>query len=180
MGASDFMAVHPYTYADTWNDYDLQHFSIDKDLAFFIPILRQAVSINPHLKIMATPWSAPAWMKGNGNLNGGNLNGNDRVYRTYANYFLKFIQAYATHGIRIESLTVQNEPQYETSEYPSMKMSPDQQRTFIKDYLGPLFKQRGITTKILVWDHNWDGTWFVDSVLSDCKNYLSIDREFIA
>lgn len=170
MGASDFMAVNPYTYDDIdthGTDFDLNHFSIDKDQAFVIPILKEARSINPDLRIMATPWSAPAWMKVSHNLAGGDMNSGSRYLQTYANFFLKFIQAYQNEGIHIDALTVQNEPLFTTSEYPSMGLSADLEKVFIRDHLGPLFQQNNINTKILIFDHNWADDWYPEEIVND-------------
>ena len=173
MGGSDFQAVAPYTYDDLPNDvntdFNLTHFSIDKDRAFVIPILKEALSINPSLKILATPWSAPAWMKKSHSLNGGEINTDSNYLRALAHYFVKFIQAYEAEGIHIDALSVQNEPLLSRSGYPTMKMEAATQQTFIRDHLGPLFKQPGSRTnaKILIYDHNWSGSWYPEQVLSD-------------
>ncbi|XP_060587866.1 uncharacterized protein LOC132743367 [Ruditapes philippinarum] len=91
------------------------------------------------------------------------------------NIFVKFIEAYRSEGIHIESLTVQNEPLLSRDDYPTMKMSADQQKAFIRDHLGPLFKQRNIHTKILAFDHNWSDSWYPEQVVSDgnAKQYIS-------
>lgn len=170
MGASDFMAENPYTYDDIEahaTDFNLNHFSIEKDKAFVIPILKEARSINPDLRIMATPWSAPAWMKDSHKLAGGNMNPDSRYLATYANYFLKFLRAYQSEGIHINALTVQNEPLYKTSEYPSMGMSSDLEKIFIRDHLGPLFRQNNIDTKILIFDHNWSDASYPENIVND-------------
>ncbi|XP_053395890.1 uncharacterized protein LOC123525833 [Mercenaria mercenaria] len=178
MGCSDLNAVQPYTYNDIPNgqtDFSLNQFSIDKDRAFVIPVIKEALSINPTLKIMATPWSAPAWMKNNRNLNGGDFVDSWNYWQTYAQYFVKFIEAYKAEGITIESLTLQNEPLLSRNDYPTMKMSAGQQQAFIRDHLGPLFRQRNIHTKILVFDHNWSDSWYPEQVISDgnTKQYVS-------
>lgn len=175
MGCSDLNAVEPYTYDDIpsgQTDFNLNQFSINKDRAFVIPVIKEALSINPNLKIIATPWSAPAWMKNNRNLNGGDFIDSWNYWQTYAQYFVKFIEAYRAEGINIESLTVQNEPLLSRDDYPTMKMSANQQKAFIRDHLGPLFKQRNIHTKILAFDHNWSDSWYPEQVVSD-GNYTS-------
>jgi glucosylceramidase len=170
MGGSDLQAVETYTYDDVPNgqtDYNLDHFSIDKDRQFFIPVIKEALAVNPNLKLLGTPWSAPAWMKESHTLNGGQFKSDTRVYQTYAMYFVKFIEAYKAEGIPIEALAVQNEPLYETNGYPTMKMTAEQQTVFIRDHLGPLFRQRNIHTKILIFDHNWSDAWYPEQVVSD-------------
>ena len=170
MGASDFMAESPYTYNDIDQhdtDFDLSHFSIDKDKVFVLPILTEARAINPELRIIATPWSAPAWMKDTHTLAGGTLNHDAQYIDTYANYFLRFIQAYEREGVHIDALTVQNEPLFSTNKYPSMNMSADLQKAFIRDHIGPLFHQNNIHTKIILFDHNWSDDWYPESVVED-------------
>ncbi len=182
MGASDFVAgTQHYTYDDLpagMTDTQLISFSINHDLNYIIPVLRQALSINPQLKVMASPWSAPAWMKSPETLYGGSLN--MEYCQAYANYFVKFIQAYQAKGITITAVTVQNEPDYPepptmTTTYPAMHMEPSEQAYFVKSCLGPAFDQNGIDTKILIWDHNWDGWPYPIAVLNDpaARNYIS-------
>ena len=119
MGASDFTANSAdYTYDDTCCD-----FTIGKDREYTIPLLQQARSINPQLKIMATPWSAPAWMKNNNSLNGGKLR--PEMYGPYADYFVKYVQQYGAAGLPVYAVTLQNEPHHEAA-YPSMRMEPEE------------------------------------------------------
>ncbi|CAH1780679.1 unnamed protein product [Owenia fusiformis] len=174
MGGSDFQAVEPYTYNDMpscHNDTALANFSIAKDHQFIIPVLQGALRENPTLKIMATPWSAPAWMKNNCSLNGGFLR--EDYMNVYADYFLKFVQAYADEGITINAITVQNEPLHESQDYPSMYMWWQQQSTFIKDHLGP--RLSSTSTKIIAYDHNWDDTAFTTGILSDSDTNAFVD-----
>ena len=171
MGGSDLNAVDPYTYDDisseSPDDFSLTSFSIDKDLEFMIPLIKLAKAVNPKIKILATPWSAPAWMKTNNNLFGGSLVDTDAYMSALGDYFVKFVQAYAAEGITIDYLTLQNEPLHETSGYPSMRMWWQQQSTLIRDHVGPKFVQAGLTTKILVYDHNWDDTEYATGIFSD-------------
>jgi O-glycosyl hydrolase len=167
MGASDF-AVSSYTYDDMpqgQTDPGLKKFSINHDKEYIIPVLKQALKINPELRIMATPWSAPGWMKTTGKLEQGKLL--PQYYATYAQYFVKFIQEYSKKGIPIHAVTVQNEPQFEPADYPGMRMDAGEQAEFIKNYLGPAFKKAGITTQIIGYDHNWDNPGYPLEVLSD-------------
>lgn len=156
MGSSDY-ARFVYSYNDLpsgQTDDDLSEFSIAHDQAAIIPLIKEALEFNPNLKIMASPWSAPGWMKSSGSMIGGSLNG--QHYATYAQYFVKFIQAYAQEGIDIYAITPQNEPLYVPAHYPGMSMSPTAQAVFIRDHLRPAFTAANITTKILAYDHNWD------------------------
>ncbi|WP_343693696.1 glycoside hydrolase family 30 beta sandwich domain-containing protein [Chitinophaga sp.] len=166
IGASDF-SVSPYSYDDMpagERDDSLQHFSLAKDTGALIPVLKEVVAINPSIHIMATPWSAPGWMKTSDKLEGGSLRPD--VYSAYAQYFAKYIQAMDNYGIKVTSLSVQNEPQYEAA-YPTMKMTAPEQLTFIKDHLGPVLQQKGIKTEILLFDHNWNSPEYPISILSD-------------
>ncbi|MFI5083479.1 MAG: hypothetical protein ACHQCE_20595, partial [Streptosporangiales bacterium] len=102
IGASDFVASADYTYDDLpagQTDYAQKHFSIAHDQAQILPLLRQAKAINPRLQVIASPWSPPAWMKTNDSLIGGRLIDDPRIYRSYALYLLKFIQAYRANGV---------------------------------------------------------------------------------
>jgi glucosylceramidase len=155
MGASDFTSVGSYTYDDLTSGTDtaLAHFSIAHDKAYILPRLIDALAINPALKMMATPWSPPAWMKTNGSLNGGSLN--STYYPAYAQYFVKFIQAYQATGVPISLVTPQNEPQNASATIPSMSFTAADEATFVATALGPAFADAGITAKIVVYDHNW-------------------------
>ena len=113
---------------------------------------------------MSSPWSAPAWMKTNGKVRGGSLK--KECYDAYALYFVKYIQAMAKEGITIDAVTIQNEP-LNSKNTPSMEMRDLDQQLFIKKHLGPLFRKNGITTKIVLFDHNCDRPDYPLSVLSD-------------
>lgn len=171
MGASDFTANSAdYTYDDTC--CDLGDFSIDHDRAYLIPVLKQAQSRNPDLKIMGTPWTPPAWMKTNNSLYGGRLS--TERYADYADYFVKYTQAYAAEGLPIYAVTLQNEPHHEAS-YESMLMEPSEQAAVVKNNLGPAFAAAGVSAKIIVWDHNWDEPNYPIDVLNDpaAKQYVA-------
>lgn len=175
MGASDF-ATSIYTYDDMpagESDPELEHFSIAHDSAYIIPLLQQALEINPDLKIMGTPWSAPGWMKTTDSSIKGKLK--EEYYGAYAQYFVKFIEAYEAAGIPIDAVTLQNEPHFEPGDYPGMRMEPEDQAKFVKDYLGPAFETAEIDTKIVVWDHNWSEPQYPIDVLNDAdaKKYIA-------
>jgi glucosylceramidase len=158
IGASDFVAGEPYTYDDLpagRTDYRMRHFSIAHDRAQILPLLRQALALNPHLKIMATPWSPPAWMKTSGSLVGGRLIDDPRVYRAYARYFVEFVEAYRRAGVPIDALTLQNEPQNRTpSDYPGMDLRDTEEARLVK-LVGPALRRAGLHVKLLGYDHNW-------------------------
>ena len=174
IGASDLDA-EPFTYNDLPNgetDENLEQFSIAKDQENLIPVLNEILAINPNLKIMGSPWSAPSWMKTNNNSIGGSLM--PEYFATYANYFVKYIQAYEAEGISIDAITVQNEPHHDGNN-PSMYMEPTDQASFIKNHLGPAFETANITTKIVIWDHNADNPWYATSILDDADANSYID-----
>ncbi|WP_224366047.1 carbohydrate-binding protein [Hyalangium versicolor] len=171
MGASDFAVNGNYSYDDMpsgqRDDTNLSHFTIAHDEAYVLPLLRQALTLNPNLKVMITPWSAPAWMKTNGSMNGGKLD--TAAYGQFALYFAKTIQAYQAAGVPVYALTVQNEPLHETSGYPTMNLTAAEASNFIKYNLGPTLAGRGLTTKILGYDHNWDRPDYVQTLYADAS-----------
>lgn len=173
MGASDF-SLDNFTYNDTVEnqpDIDLNNFSIQRDETYVIPILKDALQLNNELLIMGTPWSAPAWMKDNLNLNGGKLKTN--YHDVYANYFVKFIDAYQAHGLSIYAVTPQNEPLHETSDYPSMYMTASQQSDLIVS-MGEAFEANDVDTLIMAYDHNWDRMDYPIQVInSKAKDYVA-------
>jgi glucosylceramidase len=158
IGASDFTTGPAYTYDDVpagQTDYPLAHFSVAHDQRQILPLLRQAQRLNPDLTILATPWSPPAWMKTGGSLVGGRLVDDPRVYRAYAAYLVAFVEAYRANGVRVDALTVQNEPQNRTpSGYPGTDL-PSWQEAAVIAQLGPLLRRAGLHTRILGYDHNW-------------------------
>lgn len=165
MGASDFSRTF-YSYDDQSagnTDEDLSDFSIDHDTQDIIPLVKQALSLNPNLKVMMSPWSPPGWMKTSDSMIGGSLK--SAYFEAYAQYFVKTIQAYQANGIDLFAISVQNEPLYVPKHYPGSGMSADQQAAFIKNALKPAFKAAGIDTLILAYDHNWDRKDYPLSVL---------------
>ncbi len=167
IGASDFSRFH-YSLDDPPDgrpDPDLRHFSIDKNLDDVVPVAREALSINPGLKIMASPWSAPAWMKDTGSLVKGTLL--PEHYDAFARYLLKYVDAYAAQGVPIFALTVQNEPDYEPADYPGMRLNAPARARFIGDHLGPLRDAHSPQLQIFDWDHNWDKPEEPLAVLAD-------------
>ena len=158
---------NPYTYDDMpagQTDPTLANFSISQDMTSIIPVLQQARSINPNIKIMGSPWSPPAWMKTSGSLIGGLLL--TQYEEAYAQYFVKYLQAYQAQGVPIYAITVQNEPLFTPTTYAGMYMSDTQQAEFIKNHLGPALAAAGLQTKIIAYDHNWDQTYYPISVLT--------------
>ena len=166
IGASD-LSSQVYTYDDSGTpDPSLTNFSLAPDQAYFIPVLKEILAVNPNIKILGSPWTAPSWMKSNNSPIGGSLL--PLYYDAYARYFVKYIQGMQAEGIRIDAVTLQNEPLYGGNN-PSMVMTGTEQATFIKNHVGPAFQAAGLTTKIIAYDHNPDaaGLGFVASVLND-------------
>ncbi len=156
MGASDY-ARDFYSYNDLppgETDPEMTRFSIRHDEADIIPLLQEALRLNPFVKLIGSPWSPPGWMKTSGSMIGGKLIKD--YYPAYALYFVRYIQAYAEHGLTIYAVTPQNEALYSPGHYPGMIMLPEEQIEFIKYHLKPQFVRHNIATKILCYDHNWD------------------------
>ena len=155
VGASD-MNDHVYSYDDLpkgETDVKMEKFSLTPDKADVIPVLKEILAIQPKIKILASPWSAPLWMKTSGVARGGVLK--PEYFDAYALYWVKYIEGMKAEGITIDALTVQNEPLNEKNT-PSMLMLESEQADFIANHLGPAFKKAGIKTKIVLYDHNLD------------------------
>ena len=166
IGASDLNSF-PFTYNDMpsgQTDPTLANFSIAQDMNGVVALMKQILLINPNIKILATPWTAPLWMKTNNSFVGGSLQA--QYYGVYAQYFVKYIQRMQTEGIVIDAITPQNEPLHGGNN-PSMLMSAVEQRNFIKNNLGPSFQAAGLSTKIITYDHNCDVPEYPMSILAD-------------
>jgi glucosylceramidase len=192
MGATD-LALSNYTYDDLPpgdTDPDMTQFSIAHDQAYIIPTIKAALAANPQMKVLALPWSPPAWMKTSESTNGGTLN--TEYFSPLSKYFIKFIQAYEANGIPINYVAVQNEPLYETGGYPTMFMTPLDEGNFIARYLGPAlaaqrFQNRGwnfarqntsaadATPGIFGYEHNWDNPLYPELLLRnpEVRPYLA-------
>jgi len=177
MGASD-IARSVYSFDDNNGvaDPTLANFSIAHDQVDIIPLILQAKQLNPQLKIMANPWSPPGWMKDSGSMIGGSLLSS--MYSPFANYFVKYIQAYAQAGINIDYISLQNEPLYVPTSYPGMCMpavslstdcptSQTDQTTAVYGFVAPALSLAGLQTKVLVYDHNWDRPDYPEDVLTN-------------
>jgi glucosylceramidase len=169
IGASDFSLSH-YSFDDRppgQTDPTLQHFSIDPHRADVLPIVKRALAVNPELRIMASPWSAPAWMKTSDSLVKGALRPD--LYDAFARYLLRFVDAYRAEGVPIFALTVQNEPHFEPDDYPGMRVDSPARAALIGRHLGPMIEARGWKTQIIEWDHNWDQPAAPLEVLADAQ-----------
>ncbi|MGZ8160858.1 MAG: glycoside hydrolase family 30 protein [Methylobacter sp.] len=145
-----------YAYTEVDGDVDLKHFSIEHDRQSLIPMIREAIDVSGgKLKLFASPWSPPAWMKTNGMMNnGGKLKPEYR--QAWADYYVRYIQEYGHEGIPIWGLTVQNEPEA-TQTWDSCIYTGEEERDFVRDYLGPTLHDAGLgNVKVIVWDHNRD------------------------
>jgi glucosylceramidase len=172
MGASD-IALSVYSFDDMTvgeTDPSLTNFSIAHDQAYILPLIQQTKTLNPQMKLMANPWSPPGWMKDPTSMNpvsmmGGTLLMTAANETAFANYFVKYIQAYQASGVPIDYITLQNEPLNITTSYPSMGMSSSTQLALLQNYVLPALKTNNISTKVLVYDHNWDTPTYPESVL---------------
>ena len=154
VGSSDY-ATKAYSYDEGEPDPELTRFSIDYDREYILPMLRVARKVNPDLFLFSSPWSPPGWMKPNRSMLGGSM---QRKYMpSYANYFLKFLQAYEVEGVPIQAITIQNEVDTEQdSRMPACTWPQEYEADFVRHNLGPLFEQRGVKTKIWIIDHNYN------------------------
>ncbi len=156
IGASDF-SLKPYTLDDVpfgQTDPQLLHFNVTPNLGDVIPTMREILSVNAGLRIIASSWSAPAWMKTSENLIGGELL--EQYESAYADYFIKYLDTYRGYGIPIFALTLQNEPSFTPITYPGMEMPAATRARIVAQYLGPKLASRGLKTRVLEWDHNWN------------------------
>jgi len=166
IGASD-LSDRVFSYNDLpegETDPLMERFSIDPEREDLIPVLKEILAINPSIKIMGSPWSAPLWMKSNSASVGGSLK--REWFDAYARYFVNYIQAMKAEGIDIDAITIQNEPLHGGNN-PSMLMTAEDQALFIKENLGPAFTAASITTRIIIYDHNADRTDYPLAVLND-------------
>jgi glucosylceramidase len=174
LGASD-LSEKSYSFDDVpdgQTDFDLQKFSIDPNRQDLIPVLKEILKINPKIKILASPWSAPIWMKTNYNFKGGSLK--PECFEVYSRYFVRYIKEMAAEGIPIDAITIQNEPLH-PGNTPSLLMLAEDQRDFIKKNLGPAFAKASIKTKIIVYDHNADKIIYPLTILRDPEAAQFVD-----
>ena len=167
VGASDFSRTH-YSYDDAPGnapDPELRYFSIEPARQYVLPRVREALAINPELKVMISPWSAPAWMKTTRSLIQGQLL--PQYYPAFANYLARTVEAFGAEGVPVSMLTIQNEPDFEPDSYPGMRVNSPDRAKIIGGYVGPTLRARGLKTQILDYDHNWDNPEMPWTVLSD-------------
>jgi len=175
VGASDFSSEH-YSYDDSPGnapDPELKHFTVDYARKYVLPRTREALAINPELKVMISPWSAPAWMKTTKSLIKGQLE--PQYYPAFANYLARTVEEFGREGVPVTMLTIQNEPDFEPDSYPGMRVNSPDRAIIIGRFVGPTFARRGLKTQILDYDHNWDNPEMPWTVLSD-----PVARKYIA
>ncbi|WP_068786963.1 glycoside hydrolase family 30 protein [Paenibacillus phocaensis] len=185
IGASDY-ALEWYSHNETDGDYAMEHFSIERDRKYLIPYIKEALALNPELKLFASPWSPPTWMKFPKAYNYGTLRWEHEILEAYALYFVKFVQAYREEGITVHQIHVQNEIVAD-QKFPSCVWTGEQLREFIRDYLGPAFERHGLDTEIWLGTINAPEPWdewlkkkvtdhdaYAHTVLSDPEAYKYI------
>lgn len=168
IGASDY-AIDRYTLNEVKDDYEMKNFSIERDKGCLIPYIKAAMKYKPDLKIWGSVWTPPTWMKTNGDFDGGFMKDDPKVYNAFALYLARFLEEYQKEGINAYAVAIQNEPTIETH-YPSCLWTESQFLTFIKDHIGPFFKERGVRGEIwlgTIQDSNY--LRYPDTVLSDPK-----------
>ena len=149
------------------SDTQLRHFSIDAQRDTVLPAVKAALSVNPQLKVMASPWSAPGWMKTTDSLVKGTLK--PEAFDAYARYLNRYVDVMKGEGVAISALTLQNEPHFEPDNYPGMRVDPAKRAAFIGGHLGPLLARANPGTAIFDWDHNWDEPESPAAVLQDAR-----------
>jgi len=167
MGASDITRFD-YSYDDQpagGTDPALAGFSIAHDQVDIIPMLLAAKAINPQIKMLGTPWSPPGWMKSGASMIGGSLL--PAAYTPFSNYLIAYLQAYANAGVPVDYLTLQNEPLNVPSDYPGESMPATDQLNIMKTVVLPALRASGLSTRLLVYDHNWDQPSYPQTVLAD-------------
>jgi glucosylceramidase len=157
INSCDF-ALGNYAHDAVDGDFALQHFSLARDRAAIVPMLKEALRLSGGLKLLASPWSPPAWMKTNRQMNGGGRL-LPECRDVWARYYCRYIREYEKEGIPFWGLTVQNEPEASQS-WDSCLYSAEEERDFVRDYLGPTLQKEGLGhLRLMIWDHNRDGIY---------------------
>lgn len=177
VGSSDF-GLSAYSYSEVPDDYEMRHFSVDRDTRSVLPFIRAAKAENEDLQIFASPWSPPGWMKISGKMDGGLpgdttnvLKADPEIYKAYALYFSKYLKEYAKNGAPINRLIIQNETDM-NPRYPGCNMLPEQMAELVSAYIRPQFTREGIKTEI------WAGSFRdVDQPFSrpDAHNFMKLE-----
>jgi glucosylceramidase len=178
MTSSDFNSTStPWTADDTAgpSNNPTQNFALTaQDTGHIIPVIKDALALNPNLKIVASPWSAPAWMKSNNSMIGNTGSGastlQTQYYQAWADYFVKWIQAYQAAGVPIWGITPQNEPLYSPTDYPGMAWTAAGEESWVHNYLLPDLSANGLSPVILGMDHNWENESFAQDIATSSTN----------
>jgi glucosylceramidase len=179
IGSSDFSKIR-YSLAETPNDLELIHFSIEHDLEYNIPIMKKALSINPDILFVASPWSPPAWMKDTNSMVGPGGKLLKKYYDLYALYLVKYIQAFEQQGIKIHAINSQNEPEAEHGAgegqaMPQCLYTAAEEKEFIINHLKPALNKAGLKTEIWAMDHNYNMEYYITEILDDPAAEACID-----
>ncbi len=154
IGASDY-STELYSFDEGDPDPELTRLSIDHDRKYLLPALQQARTVNSDLFLFSSPWSPPGWMKANGSMLGGSMR--KKYFKSYAQYFLKFLQAYGEAGVPVQAITAQNEVDTDQDgRMPACLWGQEYEIDFVKNHLGPLLAANALPTKIWLLDHNYD------------------------
>lgn len=174
IGASDY-SCSAYSYDDTTvADPELKHFSIEHDRGYILPVLREALATQPDLFLFSTPWSPPGWMKTGGSLLGGSMR--KEYFQSYAQYFVKFLEAYKAAGVPIRAVTTQNEVDTDQDgKMPAALWGQEYEAGFIKAFLAPALQAANLDTKIWLLDHNYDLWGRVMDMMSDPEVLQHVD-----
>ena len=157
------------------SDPNLEHFSLAHDQEYILPLLKKALTINPAIHVMLTPWSPPGWMKSSGSMLGSNAETKQQsslkreFYPAFASYLVKTIQGYEAAGVPVWALSVQNEPLYAPPTYSGMQMEAAEQAAFFGEALAPALAAARLSPKVMAYDHNWDRPDYPETVLKDPK-----------
>lgn len=154
VGCSDYSA-HVYTYDDVKDDMTLEHFTIADDRKYVLPVIREALRLNPSLFCFSSVWTPPAWMKLNGELCGGWIS--RRHLPVFCDYYVKFLQAYRAEGVEVKALTVQNEPYSDQDgQSPDCKWGPEEEMDVVGRLLPPKLKAAGLSPQVWLRDSEPD------------------------
>jgi glucosylceramidase len=187
IGSSD-LAVTFYSYDDLCeqsakacttpagvSDLKLEHYSLQHDREYILPLLSKALAMNPAIKVMLTPWSPPGWMKTSGSMLGSNPETKQaarlrpEAYPAFASYLVKTVEGYQAAGVPVYALSVENEPLYAPPTYSGMEMQAAEQAAFLANNLGPALAAAHLSPKVMAYDHNWDRPDYPETVLKDPK-----------
>jgi glucosylceramidase len=166
IGASDY-SLNTYNFDESLEpDPDLTKFTIDHDRSYILPVLRAAKEANPEMFLFSTPWSPPGWMKANGSMLGGSMR--KKYLASYAEYFVRFLRAYAAEGVKINAVTIQNEVDTDQDgRMPAALWGQEYEIEFVAKHLGPALERSALDTKIWILDHNYSLAGRVIDELND-------------